>query len=221
MGFVIITESGTFEPSYYGLKIGDILNIICVGGGAGGQGGSHSGTTSNTTVPTSGFNAGTSAGFGSGGKGGSGATYANTNDDKRCTEGGNGGGSGEIVISTYKLSTLNSIPVTIGSGGKGGSSGSYSSTIGNVGTSGQPSSFGDIVVAQGGICTARKDLPTSEEKITLSSDPAFTIPSRDVYETSFLAPQIYNGVEGGKGFLLDFMGEDGAGCGSGVVIVTW
>lgn len=36
MDFTIFTSSGTFTPSNYGLKAGDIIEIICVGGGGGG-----------------------------------------------------------------------------------------------------------------------------------------------------------------------------------------
>ena len=37
MGMVIFEESGTFNPSDWGLESGDMLQIICVGGGAGGD----------------------------------------------------------------------------------------------------------------------------------------------------------------------------------------
>lgn len=33
MAMVIFEESGTFNPADYGLQIGDVLNIVCVGGG--------------------------------------------------------------------------------------------------------------------------------------------------------------------------------------------
>ena len=36
MGMVIFEKSGTFNPSDYGLEIGTVLNIICVGGGSSG-----------------------------------------------------------------------------------------------------------------------------------------------------------------------------------------
>lgn len=36
MGFTIFTQSGTFNPADYGLKAGDMLHIVCVGGGGGG-----------------------------------------------------------------------------------------------------------------------------------------------------------------------------------------
>lgn len=37
MGFTIFTSSGTFNPADYGLKVGDNLHIVCVGGGGGGS----------------------------------------------------------------------------------------------------------------------------------------------------------------------------------------
>lgn len=37
MGFTIFTSSGTFNPVSYGLKVGDALHIVCVGGGGGGS----------------------------------------------------------------------------------------------------------------------------------------------------------------------------------------
>lgn len=38
MGMVIFEESGTFNPADWGLQVGDMLQVICVGGGAGGAG---------------------------------------------------------------------------------------------------------------------------------------------------------------------------------------
>lgn len=42
MGFTIFTQSGTFNPADYGLKIGDMIQIVCVGGGGGLNNGSAS-----------------------------------------------------------------------------------------------------------------------------------------------------------------------------------
>ena len=43
MGFILFTESGTFNPATYGLKAGDSLHVKVVGGGGGGgRGGSSS-----------------------------------------------------------------------------------------------------------------------------------------------------------------------------------
>ena len=61
-GLILITESCTFDATQYGLKIGDPINVICVGGGGGGGRG-YSGN---------GADAGTLRGYGSGANGGSG-----------------------------------------------------------------------------------------------------------------------------------------------------
>lgn len=40
MAMIIFEQSGTFNPADYGLEVGDVLNIVCVGGGgSGGSGG--------------------------------------------------------------------------------------------------------------------------------------------------------------------------------------
>lgn len=36
MGFILFTQSGTFDPAIYGLKAGDVLHVKAVGGGGGG-----------------------------------------------------------------------------------------------------------------------------------------------------------------------------------------
>lgn len=33
MGYVLYTASGTFNPSDYGLSVGDPIQVVCVGGG--------------------------------------------------------------------------------------------------------------------------------------------------------------------------------------------
>lgn len=43
MGMQIFESSGTFDPAVHGLKIGDVLQIVCVGGGGGGGSGSNGG----------------------------------------------------------------------------------------------------------------------------------------------------------------------------------
>lgn len=63
MGFTIFTSSGTFNPSDYGLKVGDCIHIICVGGGGGGGGGTagKAGSTSSfgSIISSAGGNSGT------------------------------------------------------------------------------------------------------------------------------------------------------------------
>ena len=43
MGMAIFEKSGTFNPNTYGLEIGDIIQIVCVGGGNGGERGDGNG----------------------------------------------------------------------------------------------------------------------------------------------------------------------------------
>lgn len=37
MGYILFTQSGTFNPADHGLIIGDTINVVCVGGGGGGR----------------------------------------------------------------------------------------------------------------------------------------------------------------------------------------
>ena len=41
MGLAIFEESGTFDPTMYGLQTGDLIQVIAVGGGGGGGGGAN------------------------------------------------------------------------------------------------------------------------------------------------------------------------------------
>lgn len=43
MGFALFESSGTFNPANYGLVIGDMIQVVAVGGGKGGQGVSNNG----------------------------------------------------------------------------------------------------------------------------------------------------------------------------------
>ena len=61
MGFQLFESSGTFKPTDWGLKVGDVITVICVGGGA--SGGHCSGTAGSITA-TAGANGGTTS-FGS------------------------------------------------------------------------------------------------------------------------------------------------------------
>ena len=44
MGMQIFESSGTFDPKTHGLKVGDVLQIVCVGGGDGGNRAGDDGT---------------------------------------------------------------------------------------------------------------------------------------------------------------------------------
>jgi len=50
MGMKIFTASGTFTPSDYGLAVGDLINVICVGGGSSGNSGGSAYTGNNGTI---------------------------------------------------------------------------------------------------------------------------------------------------------------------------
>lgn len=145
MGVKIFEESGVFNPADYGLKIGDELLVICVGGGGGGGGnargeaeykgrggnagkaGISTGTTANTYC---------SGGGGGGGYGGGGGGAAGVDS-------GGGGGSGGVTKATYILPALTPIAITIGQGGTGGEP--YSDA-----QNGTSTSFGTVLTALGG-----------------------------------------------------------------------
>lgn len=143
---VIITSSGTFNPASYGLKVGDTINIICVGGGGGGSSAYY--WNGSTYSFTNGYDAGVKKGkseyfrgdsgdgYGAGGGGGGGKNAKGT-----CF-GGGGGGSGYVAEKSYILENINPITVTIGSAGAGGKNG--------AGLSGGTTSFGNIASAMGG-----------------------------------------------------------------------
>lgn len=153
MGFTIFESSGTFNPASYGLKAGDLLQIVCVGGG--GQalqnerdGASGVGTTGGTSSFGSYVTAlgGSGSGFSStgtqgGGKGaprsglyqggGGGGGYGGgggggcSSQYNRATYGANGG---EIKMAAINLTSTSSIAVTVGAGGgTAGSAGSGAS----------------------------------------------------------------------------------------------
>ena len=129
-GPILITESQTVDLSTYGIKMGDTINVICVGGGAGGGGG----------YAGSGGDAGTLRGYGSGGDGGGGGESTSERGS------GGGGGSGFVTKKSIILDTLQ-IPVTIGSGGTGGKGDRYGCS---AGVNGGTTLFGSFLSASGG-----------------------------------------------------------------------
>lgn len=141
MGMQIFESSGVFSPADWGLKAGDMLQIVCVGGGGGGgasayQNGGDGGKGGGGAGGASG------GGYGAGGGGAGGNAQRN---------GGGGGGGGAIVLATVRLTSGEDIPVTVGAAGKGGEkpkngTGAY----GTAGTAGESSSFGSFVTAPGG-----------------------------------------------------------------------
>lgn len=144
-GPFVITKSQTLDMSQYGLKVGDQLNVICIGGGGGGGGsykasggaaGKGGGTVSGST------SIGAAGGGGGGYGGGGGGAAGGVGTSNYSYAGGGGGGSGHISAATVTLNST-SIPVTIGAGGSGGAQ--YKD-----GSSGGTTSFGALLSATGG-----------------------------------------------------------------------
>lgn len=137
-GYAIFTESGTFNPADYNLTVGTLLNVVCVGGGQGGFNGTYSASTK-TSGGAAGFGGrsrvncggggGSGGGFGAGGGGGGSADNF---------QAGDGGDAGEVTITSVKLTSTDSITITIGAGG--------SSDGGNGGNT----TFGSYITARGG-----------------------------------------------------------------------
>ena len=148
-GYIVFTSSGTFNPADFNLPVGTLLNIVCVGGGQGGFKGSGPSMgyyadggaagcageelqpPTNTKYVGSG---GSGGGFGAGGGGGTAYVAQNIGNFKS----GNGGDAGEVVITSFKLPSSESITVTIGAAGKK-----------NGGVGGN-TTFGSYVTARGG-----------------------------------------------------------------------
>lgn len=134
-GYCIFTESGKFNPADYGLAVGTLLNVVCVGGGQGGFNGHSNGGAAGhggeSRTSDDGGGGGSGGGFGAGG-GGGGSKY-----DSGTTPGGKGGDAGEVVIKSIRLTSVNSISVGIGAGGAREKNG------GNT-------TFGSYVTARGG-----------------------------------------------------------------------
>lgn len=105
MGFTIFTQSGTFNPADYGLKAGDIIHIVCVGGGGGGSGcaGSSESIWKGSTGSASSFGSVVTAAGGNGGSSLSSQPKAQENSNR-----------GQISRLDYYLST------NVGVGGSGG-----------------------------------------------------------------------------------------------------
>ena len=75
MGFLLYEESGTFDPTVHGLKVGYTIFVVAVGGGSSGSGNSvNAGTASSfgsfVTAPGGSDKDGQCVAFGNGGCGG-------------------------------------------------------------------------------------------------------------------------------------------------------
>lgn len=147
-GPLIITTSQTVDLSQYGLKIGDQINVVCIGAGGGGGGGI--GGTSNASTGGGSNNrtrANNGRGYGAGGGGGTAGKISSSSG----AAGGGGGACGAIAGKTITL-TGTSVAITIGTMGTGGThgvSGSSGSSGGNGGNGGT-TSFGAYLSAAGG-----------------------------------------------------------------------
>jgi hypothetical protein len=85
--------------------------------------------------------------IGAGGGGGSGRRGASST----ARFGGNGGFGGGYSRATFDASYIGStVSVTVGSGGSGGAAQTVNTSNGNAGTAGGNSSFGNLIVANGG-----------------------------------------------------------------------
>ena len=96
MGFVIFENSGTFNPSSYGLSVGDSINIICVGGGEPGNSVSLFANSSSACVSSISYGTGGASSFGSylTAQGGSTSLKSGmgTGGSGSCGQGGGGAG---------------------------------------------------------------------------------------------------------------------------------
>ena len=126
MGMVIFERSGTFDPTVYRLVVGDVLQVICVGGGSSGDG--VTGALSNATL-VNGIAGGTSS-FGSHvssddgysiGTGGKSVATAGASSYAAYAAGGAGGYLPGVHMFGGNGGNGNGTPAS-GLGGQGGSS---------------------------------------------------------------------------------------------------
>jgi len=187
MGFILFNASGTFSPLDYGLNVGDIINIVCVGGGGGGGIG-------NSSYPGTGGTGGTSS-FGSfvtalGGSGG--AYYGGTpgiqgqfigglNYGGNCGGGGAGGwipgvadwggngGNGLYVIAPNGSSTMGIMELTspVGSAGAGGVYGNGTYTLYYGATSATCYASGIRYISPGRYCIVPTEMGAASSNNTL------------------------------------------------------
>lgn len=166
MGLAIFEQSGSFDPTMYGLQTGDLVQVIAVGGGGGGGGGGLSGSSgssnyggdageggytirnSDSTRARSVNCGGAGRGYGAGGGGGSGTGSSGEGN----IYAGSGGNGGTIIKASIILSAADPIPITIGAGGAGGEPG-------QDGAAGGTTSFGSYLTAEGGAGGKYNDQP--------------------------------------------------------------
>lgn len=235
MGMEIFTASGTFSPANWGLKAGDMVQLILVGGGGGGG---------CSVTDGQGGNAGHGAGWVDvGACGGSGAGYGAGGGGCNAY----GGNGGTVKMLSVKLTSAANIPVTIGTAGTGG--------IGvNAGTSGGTTSFGSYASAPGGGGGSPSHLQFGcgggggyiigspiygglPLAIGIHPEDSFTVrpPDRNAGWSSFgnntndmanridklLALAACSNAPGGLGSIYNIAEAQSVGVGTGLCIVTW
>jgi hypothetical protein len=127
-GPLIFTESQTIDLSKWGIKVGDPINVICIGGGGGGGTASEAGGSAGGSGGGKYYGSG-GIGYGAGAGGGSGT---NSSSEK----GGGGGGAGFVVMKTIFVDNT-TVSIVIGAGGA-------------ADTDGGNTSFGNYITANGG-----------------------------------------------------------------------
>lgn len=153
MGYIVFTKNTNINIKDFGLEIGSMVRVICVGGGGGGQAGwtnlggpnyagyggdagrpGRAGWTNRYSQTGGAGGAGYGAGGGGGGHSGN-ANYGGKGAD---------GKKGQVLIRDVVL-TSEIVNIVVGNGGAGGT-GSLNAT----GKTGGNSKFGEYLIAKGG-----------------------------------------------------------------------
>lgn len=121
MGLEIFTSSGSFNPSTYGLKVGDLIQVLVVGGGGAGGGGRSVGPSGSASS----FGSIASAAGGSGGDDYSTSSSSHAsggvNGGASYGYGGGGGGGGYVPFPSIPCTPgADSLTDSYGLGGAGG-----------------------------------------------------------------------------------------------------
>ncbi len=239
MGMVIFEKSGVFNPADWGLIVGCVLQVICVGGGAGGKclttSGAAGGTSSfGSHVTASGANSSLNSANGMG-RGG----YGSWHSDSGAAGGGAGGyipgipvyggngGDGDYIDSSATGMTTRTAPSLLG--GKGNLIGDTSivelfSSLpfanlaagpGNKGAKGGRGSGGNGYGAGGGGGKANSTVGGGD------GGNSGAIVFGAVILTSLDGIPVTVGAGGQGGVLFENENDSGGDGAPGVVIITW
>ncbi len=107
------------DLSTYGIKLGDIINFVCIG--AGGAGGGVSSTKKGGDAGSYGYSSSSSSGGAPGTGFGAGGGGSSANSTSSSYYGGSGGGSGYVVMGGPHIVNNLTVNVTLGKAGTGGS----------------------------------------------------------------------------------------------------